>query len=240
MNARTSDGTEVAPSTLVTNIPGVGETATQTAAGNGRSAATRARLQAAALDLFERHGYRAVTVEDIAVAAGVSHMTFFRHFATKERVLLDDGFDPVIADAVAAQPPHLPEIERVARGFLSLASLLDAELSQSTRRGLVVAAGVPELEAAMAANTAVTERAIVECAGLPGRGDQLRVAASACLAAFTVAMLEWARRRSDVSLRDLLTGAVLTVVPSLAGVEVRPFAVGEAHRRRATDVEVGP
>jgi len=184
-----------------------------------RAEATRARLREAALDLFERRGYHEVTVEEIAAAAGVSHMTFFRHFATKERVLLDDPFDPVIADAVADQPVDLPAIERVARGMLSLQPLLDAELTSSARRGIAVAVGIPELEAGMAANTAATERAIVERAAPPGGRTEMRIAAAACLAAVTASMLEWAGTDRRDTLGQLLTRALTTVVPSLASGE---------------------
>jgi AcrR family transcriptional regulator len=160
-----------------------------------------------------------VTVEEIAAAAGVSHMTFFRHFATKERVLLDDPFDPVIADAVADQPVDLPAIERVARGMLSLQPLLDAELTSSARRGIAVAVGIPELEAGMAANTAATERAIVERAAPPGGRTEMRIAAAACLAAVTASMLEWAGTDRRDTLGQLLTRALTTVVPSLGSGE---------------------
>jgi AcrR family transcriptional regulator len=177
-----------------------------------RTATTRARLQDAALDLFERHGYRAVTVEQIAEAAGVSHMTFFRHFRSKERVLLDDPFDPVIADAVAAQPSELPAIERVARGLMTLVPLLDDALTDRSRRGIAIAAGVPELEAGMRANTAATESAIVAAAA-PG-SREMRIAAAACLAAITVSLMTWATA-TDARLSVIVTDALRTVVPSL-------------------------
>jgi AcrR family transcriptional regulator len=44
---------------------------------------SRARLVDAAIDLFGRHGYPAVSVEDVATEAGVSRMTFYRHFRGK-------------------------------------------------------------------------------------------------------------------------------------------------------------
>lgn len=49
--------------------------------------ATAKRLQDAALLLFARDGYDATSVQQIARAAAVSHMTFFRHFPTKESVV---------------------------------------------------------------------------------------------------------------------------------------------------------
>jgi AcrR family transcriptional regulator len=44
----------------------------------------RARILAAAGDLFYRHGIRAVGVEAIAEAAGTNKMTLYRHFASKD------------------------------------------------------------------------------------------------------------------------------------------------------------
>jgi AcrR family transcriptional regulator len=44
----------------------------------------RARILAAATELFYRHGIRAVGVEAIAEAAGTNKMTLYRHFASKD------------------------------------------------------------------------------------------------------------------------------------------------------------
>lgn len=180
-----------------------------------RSQQTRARLQAAALDLFEARGYRAVTVEDIAAAAGVSHMTFFRHFPTKERALLDDPFDPVIAAAVASQSAALPAIERVARGMLSLAPLLDEGFTETARRGVAIVAKEPALAGEMAANMAATEAAIVAAAARPGREQEMRIAAAACLAAMGAAMLAWAVQPQGRSLGAVIHEALAVVVPGL-------------------------
>ncbi|MDQ0691434.1 TetR/AcrR family transcriptional regulator [Arthrobacter sp. W4I7] len=47
------------------------------------------RLRATALELFLSRGYDQVPVSEIAEKAGVTSRTFFRHFPTKETVLLD-------------------------------------------------------------------------------------------------------------------------------------------------------
>lgn len=40
----------------------------------------------------------------IAAAAGVSHMTFFRYFAGKEAVVETDDYDPMLADLIQQRP----------------------------------------------------------------------------------------------------------------------------------------
>lgn len=64
-------------------------------------------LTGAALRLMAADGFDAVTVDQIAATAGVSRRTFFRHFASKEdvvvRFLTDMGGD--IAATLAARPP---------------------------------------------------------------------------------------------------------------------------------------
>ena len=197
---------------LVTNIANVYDSSQ----GLTARPSTRERLQAAALDLFEQHGFDRVTVEDIAAAAGVSHMTFFRHFGSKDRVLLDDPFDPVIADAVAATDPTWPAVERVALGMMTVLPHIDPADDAAVRRRVRIALGNPALEAGIAANTRATQDAIVATARSPAGRRELRIAAAGCLAAVTVALLEWAADDSDATLADAVGEALRVMAPGLA------------------------
>jgi AcrR family transcriptional regulator len=78
-----------------------------------KKAATKHAIQDHALRLFVEKGYDATTVEEIAAAAGVSHMTFFRYFPRKEEVVEYDEYDPLLEDLIAARPPDEAPITAV-------------------------------------------------------------------------------------------------------------------------------
>ena len=73
---------------------------------------TRDAIVHAALDLFDRQGYDATTVEEIAAAADVSPRTFFRYFESKAELVMEPkeergGF----AAKLAARPDDESPIE---------------------------------------------------------------------------------------------------------------------------------
>jgi AcrR family transcriptional regulator len=86
--------------------------------------ATRDRIRASALRLFGEQGYDATTVEQIAAAAGVSHMTFFRYFPAKEDVALSDSYDPLLVGLLEQTPAGWPLIDRIRTALLG--GLLEA------------------------------------------------------------------------------------------------------------------
>ncbi len=72
-----------------------------------RSRQTRQRLVRAALDLWNERGFETgieeTTVEEIVQAAGVTKGTFYFHFARKEEILLEMGWDTAEAANEEAQ-----------------------------------------------------------------------------------------------------------------------------------------
>lgn len=74
------------------------------------------RVQAAAVDLFEQQGFDNVTVEQVAEAAGVSPSTVYRHFGTKERIVLHDEYDERLLEQLPAllAEHDLPQAIRMA------------------------------------------------------------------------------------------------------------------------------
>lgn len=177
-----------------------------------RAERTRQRLQEHALRLFEERGFDNVTVEEVARAAGVSHMTFFRNFPTKESVVLDDPFDPLIGEAIARQNVDLPIVVRVLTGVLEAWGRHDMPDDESIRSRLRLASDHPSLRARVWENNRRTEDVIV--GALTGTGVaefDARVAAGAAMGALTAALLDWAQADDGESLEERLraTRAIL-------------------------------
>ncbi|NUP73477.1 MAG: TetR family transcriptional regulator [Sinomonas sp.] len=172
-----------------------------------RRARTRERLQSAALELFEAQGYDATTVSQIAASADVTEMTFFRHFAAKERVIVDDPYDPLLGEAVAAQTRDLPPVRRAVAGFReALAALPDDDTF--LRRKVRIVARTPSLRPAVVGSTRETEDVVAQALLEGGAsGLEARIAAAALLAGLTAALLAWAETEQG-SLREALRVAM--------------------------------
>jgi AcrR family transcriptional regulator len=174
----------------------------------GKRERTSARLLLCALALFESQGFEETTVAQIAETAGVAPMTFFRHFAAKAQVLLDDPYDPVIAASIARQPRRLRALARTTAGLRQAWAELPEPISEIQRRRVRVVATTPSLWGEMLASNARTEQLIVDQLVRDGT-DRLtaRAAAAATLAAVAAGLVEWSQQ-DDGSIGDAVTRAL--------------------------------
>lgn len=176
----------------------------------------RRTLQGIALRLFLAKGYDSVSVAEVAAAAGVSHMTFFRHFPTKDSVVVEDLFDPALAEAVAAQPPVGTALERAVRGFLQAMSSPEARqelASQEFRDRVRLVAETPALQGAVRASSALTETALSDALTPTGAPVwQARAAAGAVMGAATALLLGWASDPSAGDPVDSLTAGLRSLL----------------------------
>jgi AcrR family transcriptional regulator len=176
-----------------------------------KKTATRDRIRASALRLFREQGYDATTVEQIAAAAGVSHMTFFRYFPAKEDVALSDGYDPLIASHIAQTPAAWPVARRLRAVLVEgLRQVYDADRDTLLAQNKLIVA-TPALRARLWAGQIATQQLILEALGAgqddPDRGFEARVTVAACLAAATTAILAWVESDGTAELPDLVERA---------------------------------
>jgi len=180
-----------------------------------KKTATRDRIRSSALRLFREQGYDATTVEQIAAAAGVSHMTFFRYFPAKEDVVLSDGYDPLIASAIAQTPASWPVIRRI-RAVLAegLRQVYDNDRDTLLAQNKLVVT-TPALRDRLWANQIATQQLILQALST-GQDDphprfQDRVTVAACLAAAATAILAWVETDGTADLPDLIEQAFDTL-----------------------------
>ncbi len=177
------------------------------ASASPRLGAWRA-IRSAAVGLVAERGFTAVTVEDIAAAAGISRRTFFNYFPTKVAALVDP--DPELAqrlaELLAAHPdPEDPwaALRSVCRAFVAE----DRDHELSVRRRLV--AEHPELGDYQASVHRHVEVAFEDWARAQCPGDPLQVEllARSATAVLTAAFLAWTPELGSDGFVDLVERA---------------------------------
>ena len=84
----------------------VGSPAPTARVGRRRST-TRGDIADVAIDLFSAHGFDAVSVDDVAAAAGIARRTLFRYYTSKNAILWGD-FDTHLEHLAEAHDRLLP------------------------------------------------------------------------------------------------------------------------------------
>jgi AcrR family transcriptional regulator len=156
---------------------------------------TRERIRREAYRLFAEHGYENTTVDQIAEAAEVSPSTFFRYFPTKEDVVLQDEYDPALAEALKSRPADEPIVEAVLNSLKGPVG----EMVRADRDDLLLRSRItftdPALRARGIAEQERSERVITEIiAERTGRDPadlEIRCAAAAIIAVFTTLVRHW-------------------------------------------------
>jgi AcrR family transcriptional regulator len=110
-----------------------------------KKAKTRIAIQSHAVRLFREQGYAATTVEQVAEAAEVSPSTVFRYFPTKEDLVVNDDYDPIIFAAFTRQPPELNLIQAWRASIReSFEQMTETDVKTQFDRGRLLVT-VPEL-----------------------------------------------------------------------------------------------
>jgi AcrR family transcriptional regulator len=180
-----------------------------------RAAETRARIFAAAAELFSKDGYQTTTVDKIAAAAGVAKGTFFVHFKSK---------DAVIAELVRVQTSSARKARaRALESDGPLAALRAAVItlgehaaaSRALSRGVITA--ILESHELGGAATELFDELLREMvddarsakrAGMLARGVSPEVLAQSLLVSYLGSVLHFTSNRKGAEIRSVLAPIV--------------------------------
>ena len=171
-----------------------------------RRSRTRDQILAAALDLFEREGYDATTIEDIAEAADISSRTFFRYFESKLDLVLDHGegdevdenatFEDLIGQRPSSEGP-MDAVRNMLRERLTDELGADAFKIRQFRVALSTPSIRPALLEHIYDHQDDVAVVLARRAGAPDDDLRARVTAAAAVGALWTAVERWVAEGGD-------------------------------------------
>jgi TetR/AcrR family transcriptional regulator, regulator of mycofactocin system len=181
---------------------------TETDVATDQRAAVRARVEAAALDLFTRRGFDDVTSDEVADAAGISRRTFFRYFPTKADAVWGDfaGHVARLARLLAGSPTGQPVLASICAAYTEVNEYPPAE-QDLLRKRLRLILTEPALQAHSQLRYAEIDRVVAEHVARRAGGSPAdllpRLVATSTRAAATSAFEVWLADRDAVLSRVL-------------------------------------
>lgn len=174
-----------------------------------------------ALDLFERKGFDAVTMGEVARAASVSRRTLFRHFPSKAD-LVWTGTDELLGMLKSLAAPleggDLTLRSLVSEIFVPVLALLDdPETAALARRRLKLIAGAPALLThPMLQEADALFAALIATDALSGGASPSLVARTLVAAAFE-SLKWWAAHGEGQSASEAMLGALRGIATAMEG-----------------------
>jgi AcrR family transcriptional regulator len=173
--------------------------------------ATMRRVQAAALDLFEKRSFSRVTIEEVAAAAEVSAPTVYRHFGTKEQLVLWDEYDPLIFAAVTEVGSGRTLLETLSASLSrAIESVYAADADRIRRRARLMRAE-PALRQANASALAAMRDGLarsLSAAGICEDEFEAEVIAGAVASTLETAVRHWEKSKGKKPLCPFVTDAL--------------------------------
>lgn len=180
----------------------------------------RAKLQDAALALYDERGFEHTTVEEIAKRAGLTKRTFFRHFTDKREVLFGgtESSEDLLVNAVLTAPASAGPLDAVGVGLAAFTGRFDEQGELVARRFRIVRAS-PELWERQLIKFAAMAEAVARALRARGVGDPAAIlAAELGVTALRVASDQWVRGSKGKGPRKLVA-EVLAELRAIASKE---------------------
>ncbi|WP_327140821.1 TetR/AcrR family transcriptional regulator [Nocardia sp. NBC_01327] len=193
-----------------------------------RKVEAMSRIQRVALDLFDEHGYRDVTVERVAAAAGVSPSSIYRYFGTKEMLVLYDEADPQILEVLrtagggeTATPAELLVMARALAPIL-IATIITPEVERRTRLRMQHVLTIPEVRDRQIRQMRELEDQfrvlIAERSGRDPNDLPLRIAVAAIVWGCAGALDHWAGTDFAEPMQAVYTAALESILSAVEAV----------------------
>ncbi|WP_424536277.1 TetR family transcriptional regulator [Sphaerisporangium viridialbum] len=184
-----------------------------------KKAKTRLSIQQQAMRLFAERGYENTTIEQIAEAAEVSPSTFFRYFPTKEDVVIQDDYDPLLASAFLEQPASLSPLAAMREAVRLVYGEALAYDEQTTLRRIQLVWSIPSLRARQVegqiATMTMLTTAIAQRTGRSADEFAVRVFAGALVGGWIAAVERWVRSDGEERLIGLMDEALILLEEGL-------------------------
>ncbi|MBI4899771.1 MAG: TetR family transcriptional regulator [Actinobacteria bacterium] len=166
------------------------------------------RLARAALVLSAEKGYEATTVAEIAAAAGVTERTFYRYFPDKADAVFPDNRELLVVLAGVVEDASRTGQSPLDAALVAVHRLATyaSEEPERARLSAMVIPSVPALAGRELVRQRQTSEALsggLAAAGVPRLEAQL--AAESALAVWRVAVAEWARDNWSQPLPEVVT-----------------------------------
>jgi AcrR family transcriptional regulator len=179
---------------------------------------TEQRLRDAALELFDRDGYDAVTVTQIAERAGITRRSYFRYFPDKREVLFagSERLPEAVREAILADTANGTPLAAALDALAAVGIHLTHDPEQAARRRRLIAAST-ELQERERTKLAAVAFAVEQA--LHARGataDAARATSRVTTIAFADAYDQWIEGGGRHPYPACLTAAVTRLRDALA------------------------
>lgn len=187
----------------------------------------------AAIDLFAEKGFDQTTIEEIALAAGVSRRSFFRYFASKDDLMAQGivTYGTMLCEAVGACPQTCSLLDVVRQTTLEVAKGVAAQ--PRTRTIIHVAVNSPAARRAQLSQSAGAEDRVAQAFAVRCRNRPKDELTPRLLAGLTFAVLDLAFRHwfwhphQDIS---ATIEQIFATLCRLVSEDSKPREVKRSHR----------
>lgn len=193
-----------------------------------RKVEAMSRIQRVALDLFDEYGYRDVTVERVAAAAGVSPSSIYRYFGTKEMLVLYDEADPQVLDVLrtagGGEVLDFGALLAIARPLVPVLTeaMITEDMENRTRLRMQHVLTIPEVRDRQTRQMRELEDQFrllfAERSGRDANDLTVRIAAATSIWGCMAALNHWAGTGFERRLKDVYDEALDAILSALEAV----------------------